>query len=50
MIQRTHCCEIRVAVKMVYPILVRVRAYWRFRYGKWEYVRAHYRRYWGVFK
>lgn len=46
--KRMHSSEIRVVVKVVYPILVRVRAYWRFRYGKWEHVCAHYRRYWGI--
>ena len=47
--KRTHSVEVRATIRMVFPVLVRVRAYWRFRYGKWEHVRAHYRRYWGIF-
>ena len=45
---RTHCTEVRVIVKMVYPVLIKVRAYTRFRFGKIEKVRSHYRRYWGI--
>ena len=48
--KRMHSSEIRVVVKVVYPILVRVRAYWRFLLDQWEHVCAHYRRYWGIKK
>ncbi|MBQ8812772.1 MAG: hypothetical protein IJZ70_10765 [Bacteroidales bacterium] len=48
MICRTHCTEVRVIVKMVYPVLIKVRAYTRFRLGRIEKVRSHYRRYWGI--
>ena len=48
MIRRTHCTEVRVTVKMVYPVLIKVRAYTRVRFGKVEKVRSHYRRYWGI--
>ena len=48
MIKRTYCTEVRVTVKMVYPVLIKVRAYTRFRLGRIEKVRSHYRRYWGI--
>ena len=48
MTKRTDCLEVRVTVKMVYPVLIKVRAYTRFRLGKIEKVRSHYRRYWGI--
>lgn len=48
MTKRMHCTEVRVIVKMVYPVLVKVRAYTRFRLGRIEKVRSHYRRYWGI--
>jgi hypothetical protein len=31
------------ALKRWWDKIVHVRAYQRFRYGKWEHVRAHYR-------
>ena len=40
--------SVRVTVKMVYPVLIKVRAYTRVRFGKVEKVRSHYRRYWGI--
>ena len=48
MTKRTDCLEVRVTVKMVYPVLIKVRAYTRVRFGKVEKVRSHYRRYWGI--
>jgi len=32
-------------LEKVYPFLVHVRAYWRFRLSRWELVREHWRRY-----
>lgn len=46
--RKTDVVELKVTIRMVYPILVRVRTYVRCRFGKQEHVRAHYRRYWGV--
>ena len=40
---RTHCTEVRVIVKMVYPVLIKVRAHTLIRFGKIEKVRSHYR-------
>jgi len=48
MLERTYYTEVRVIVKMVYPVLIKVRAYTRFRLGKIERVRSYYRRYWGI--
>ena len=48
MIKKTNYAEIRVTIKMVYPILIKVRAYTRIRLGKKENVRSHYRLYWGT--
>ena len=48
MIKRTYCTEVRVTVKMVYPVLIKVKEYTRIRFGKVEKVRSHYRRYWGI--
>ena len=48
MIQRTHFIEVRVITKMIYPVLIKVRAYKRTRNGRIEKVRSHYRRYWGI--
>ena len=48
MTKRTDFIEVRVTVKMVYPVLIKVRAYTRVRFGKVEKVRSHYRRYWGI--
>lgn len=48
--KKTNYAEIRVTVKMVYPIFVKVRAYTRIRYGKKENVRSHYRLYWGTIR
>ena len=50
MFKRTHYTEVRVTVKIVYPVLIKVRAYTRVRFGKIEKVRSHYRRYWGIEK
>ena len=50
MFKRTHYTEVRVTVKIVYPVLIKVRAYTRIRFGKVEKVRSHYRRYWGIEK
>ncbi len=38
--KKTNYAEIRVTIKMVYPILIKVRAYTRIRLGKKENVRA----------
>ena len=43
MTKRTDFIEVRVTVKMVYPVLIKVRAYTRVRFGKVEKVRSHYR-------
>ncbi len=48
MIKKTNYAEIRVTIKMVYPILIKVRAYTRIRLGKKENVSSHYRLYWGT--
>lgn len=48
MTKRTDFIEARVIVKMVYPVLIKVKAYTRFRFGRIEKVRSHYRRYWGI--
>ena len=48
MTKRTDFTEVRVIVKMVYPVLIKVRAYTRTRFGKIEKVCSHYRRYWGI--
>ena len=48
MTKRTDCLEVRVTVKIVYPVLIKVRAYILVRFGKVEKVRSHYRRYWGI--
>lgn len=48
MLERTYYTEVRVIVKMVYPVLIKVRAYTRVRLGKIEKVRSYYRRYWGI--
>lgn len=40
MIKKTNYAEIRVTIKMVYPTLIKVRAYTRIRLGKKENVRA----------
>lgn len=48
MTKRTDFIEVRVIVKMVYPVLIKVKAYTRFRLGRIEKVRSHYRRYWGI--
>ena len=48
MTKRTDFTEVRVIVKMVYPVLIKVKAYTRFRLGRIEKVRSHYRRYWGI--
>ena len=48
MTKGTDCLEVRVTVKMVYPVLIKMRAYIRVRFGKVEKVRSHYRRYWGI--
>ena len=48
MTKRTDCLEVRVTVKMVYPVLIKVIAYTRVHFGKVEKVRSHYRRYWGI--
>lgn len=48
MTKRRHYTEAWVIVKMVYPVLIRVKAHTRFRLGRIEKVRSHYRRYWGV--
>ena len=48
MTKRTDFIEVRVIVKMVYPVLIKVKAYTRFRLGRIEKVRSYYRRYWGI--
>ena len=48
MFKRTHYTEVRVTVKIVYPVLIKVKEYTRIRFGKVEKVRSHYRRYWGI--
>ncbi len=48
MTKRTDFIGVRVIVKMVYPVLIKVRAYTRYRLGRIEKVRSHYRRYWGI--
>ena len=50
MFKRTHYTEVRVTVKIVYPVLIKVRAYTRIRFDKVEKIRSHYRRYWGIMK
>lgn len=40
MTKRTDFTEVRVIVKMVYPVLIKVRAYTRFRLGRIEKVRS----------
>ncbi len=44
--RRTFSFDLRLTIGIAVPKFVRVRAYKRFLYGKWEKVRAHYRRYW----